>query len=110
MSLQISSPLPAKAAADINKEQWHQAYQSARIEIRRNPEPDATNRGIKWTALLIISNGRAQSIDPLTAPISQRLAASRVANQCAVSSLSRVSNGRCAGGDQADNVETILQG
>ncbi|TCV62763.1 hypothetical protein [Pseudomonas fluorescens] len=109
MSLQTSSTLPAKEAADINKEQWHQAYQSARIEMRRNPEPDATNRGIKWTALLIISNGRAQSIDPLTTPISQRLAASRLV-KCEDSSLCRVSNRHCPGDGQADNVETILHG
>ncbi|MBC2383862.1 hypothetical protein HF209_23245 [Pseudomonas sp. WS 5096] len=109
MSLQTSSTLPAKAEADINKEQWHQVYQSARIEMRRNPEPDATNRGIKWTALLIISNGRAPSIDPLTAPISQRLAASRLV-KCDDSSLCRVSNRHCPGDGQADNVETILHG
>ena len=109
MSLQTSSTLPAKAEADINKEQWHQAYQSARIEMRRNPEPDATNRGIKWTALLIISNGRAQSIDPLTAPISQRLAASR-SIKCDDSSPSRVSKRYRAGDDLTDNVETILHG
>ncbi|WP_343177099.1 hypothetical protein [Pseudomonas sp. 4810-S13] len=109
MSLHTSSPLPAKAEADVNKEQWHQAYQSARIEMRRNPEADSTIRGIKWTALLIISNGRAQSIDPLTAPISQRLAASRLI-KCDDSSPSRVSNRYCAGDDLTDNVETIIHG
>ena len=109
MSLHTSSPLRAKAEADVIKEQWHHAYQSARIEMRRNPEADSTIRGIKWTALLIISNGRAQSIDPLTAPISQRLAAFRLI-KCEDSSPSGVSNRYCAGVDLTANVETILHG
>ncbi|MBW9240951.1 hypothetical protein I6U33_26845 [Pseudomonas carnis] len=109
MSLHTSSPLRAKAEADVIKEQWHHAYQSARIEMRRNPEADSTIRGIKWTALLIISNGRAQSIDPLTAPISQRLAAFRLI-KCEDSSPSGVSNRYCAGDDLTANVETILHG
>lgn len=57
-------------------EEWKQAYRHARM--RRQQEPDSSTSGIIWKAQLIITYERSAYLDPLQAPLRERLAAKKL--------------------------------
>lgn len=64
-----------------NRAQWTVAYRAGRIAEKCLSAPDPSTSGLPWKARLIVSFERHAHQDPLSLPVSTRLAARRLINE-----------------------------